>query len=59
MMALKTHLHHVKKNMGTIVVVDSFPLSSKTIKRIAEAEKDIKEGNVCTLEEIKAEFGLE
>jgi len=33
--------------------------SSKTIKRIAEAKKDIKEGNVCTLEEIKAEFGLE
>ncbi len=58
-MALKTHLPHVKKNMGAIVAVDSFPLSSKTIKRIAEAKKDIKEGNVCTLEEIKAEFGLE
>ena len=58
-MALKTHLPNVKQNMGTIVAVDSIPLSSKTIKRIAEAKKDIKEGNVCTLEEIKAEFGLE
>ncbi|WP_321418558.1 hypothetical protein [uncultured Methanomethylovorans sp.] len=58
-MALKTHSHHVKKNIGAIVAVDSVPLSSKTIKRIAEAKKDIKEGNVCTLEELKAEFGLE
>ncbi len=47
------------KNMGTIVAVDSVPLSLKTIKRIAEAKKDIEEGNVCSLEEIKAEFGFE
>lgn len=55
-MALKTHSHRVMINMGTIVAVDSVPLSSKIIKRIAEAKKDIKEGNVCTLEKIKAEF---
>lgn len=59
MMALKTHPHQVKKNVETTVAVDQVPLSSKTIKRIAEAKKDIKEGNVCTLEELKAEFGLE
>jgi hypothetical protein len=58
-MALNTDLHHVIKNMGTIVAVDSVPLSLKTIKRIAEAKKDIEEGNVCSLEEIKAEFGFE
>lgn len=59
MMALKTHPHQVKKNARTVVVVDPVPLSSKTIKRITEAKRDIKEGNVCTLEELKAEFGLE
>ncbi len=41
-MALNTHSHHVKKNIGTIVAVDSVPLSSKTIKRIAEAKKIFK-----------------
>ncbi len=35
------------------------PLSSKTIKRIEEAKRDLKEGNVCTLKELKDEFGLE
>ncbi|MBP1910649.1 hypothetical protein [Methanolobus bombayensis] len=43
------------KNIG----IDPVPLSQKTIQRIEEAKKDIKDGNVCTLKELKAELGLE
>lgn len=54
-MALKT----TEKCSHSIVDVDSTPLSSRTIKRIEEAENDLLEGNVLTLKEIKAKYGLE
>lgn len=59
-MTLNTHPHKTtKKCSHSIVDVDSTPLSSRTIKRIEEAENDLLEGNVLTLQEIKAKYGLE
>lgn len=39
--------------------VDPVPLDLRTVQRIEEAKKDIKNGNVFALEELKAELGLE
>jgi hypothetical protein len=59
-MALNTHPHSIsKKCHSKAIAVDPVPLSQKTIKRIEEAKRDLKEGNVCTLEELKAELGIE
>jgi hypothetical protein len=59
-MALNSHPRKTaKKCSHSIVGVDSTPLSSRTIKRIEEAENDLLEGNVLTLKEIKAKYGLE
>ena len=59
-MVLDTHPHKTTKKCGhSIVGVDSTPLSSRAIKRIEEAENDLLEGNVLTLKEIKAKYGLE
>jgi hypothetical protein len=59
-MALNTHSHSIsKKYHPKTIAVDPVPLSQKTIKRIEEAKRDLKEGNVCTLEELKAELGIE
>ena len=59
-MTLNTHPHKTTEKCGhSIVDVDSTPLSSRIIKRIEEAENDLLEGNVLTLQEIKAKYGLE
>jgi hypothetical protein len=59
-MTLNTHPHKTTKKCGNSTIgVESTPLSSRTIKRIEEAENDLLEGNVLTLQEIKAKYGLE
>jgi hypothetical protein len=59
-MTQNTHPHSVaRKCRPSSVGVDSVPLSTKTLKRIEEAENDIKNGNVLTLRELKEKYGLE
>ena len=48
-----------KKSCSKDVGVDPVPLDRRTVQRIEEAKKDIKNGNVCTLKELKADLGLE
>lgn len=59
-MTLNTHnCLKSKRSCSKAVGVDLVPLDKKTIQRVEEAKKDIKEGNVFTLEELKAELGFE
>jgi hypothetical protein len=59
-MTLKTHSHSISKTSPSkSIAVDTVPLSQRTIKRIEEAKKDLREGNVCTLEELKAELEID
>jgi hypothetical protein len=58
-MTLRTHPPSISKKSGPkSVAIDPVPLSGRTIKHIEEAKKDLEEGNVCTLEELKAELGI-
>ncbi|MCS3924544.1 hypothetical protein [Methanosalsum natronophilum] len=45
-----------KCNLGDI---DQTPLSEDTLKRLEEAREDCKKGKLCTLKQLKSEFGLE
>jgi hypothetical protein len=59
-MAINTHSRSITKiHPSKSIAVDSVPLNHRTIKRIEKAKKDLKEGNVCTLDELKAELGIE
>ena len=59
-MTLKTHSYSISKmHSSKSIAVDTVPLSQRTIKRIEEAKKDLKEGNVCTFEELKAELEID
>lgn len=42
----------------TDLLEDTMELSEETKKDLRQSEKDIKEGRVYTLEQIKKEFGL-
>jgi hypothetical protein len=56
-MTLKTPSHSISKTSPSkSIAVDTVPLSQRTIERIEEAKRDLKESNVCTLEELKAEL---
>jgi hypothetical protein len=59
-MTQNTHPHStIRKCKPGSVGVDSVPLSSETLKRIEEAKKDLKTGNVLSLKELKEKYGLE
>ena len=50
-----------KESYGEVIedlIEDSMELSDETRMHLRQAEKDIKEGKVYTLEQIKREFGI-